>query len=416
MNAQTRRGFLVGAGGAAAGLVAAGTSANADPQYWIDLPMANGRRPLERFPQKGLMIVQATRPPILETPFVVFDRDELTPNEYHYVRWHLAGIPTTVDVNAFRLKVGGLVNKPLTLTVDQLRRDFSPVELVAVSQCAGNSRGLFNPRVAGGEWANGGMSNARWRGVALKEILARAGLGAGAKQVAFSGLDRGVLPATPQFRKALDADFATGGNAMIAYEMNGRPLPLLNGFPLRLVVPGWYGTYWVKMLDTIDVLDHVEDNFWMATAYRIPDTPGNTVTPDQTGYKTIPISKFRVRSFITNVDGGRVLGPENAADPRYPLRFRAEIRGIAFDAGSGIKKVEFSEDGGKTWRETTLGRDLGPYSFRKWHTVWDARVGNGSYTLACKATANSGDTQTDVPVWNPAGYLKNDIEKYKVNV
>ena len=412
---QSRRGFI-GSAVAAGALGAVLAPAAAEPQAWVELPMVNGRRPLEKFPQKRFMIVQATRPPILETPFVVFDGDELTPNEFHFVRWHLAGIPDTVDLSTFRLGVGGLVNKPLTLSVDQLRKEFSPIEIVAVNQCAGNSRGLFDPRVPGGEWANGAMSNARWKGARLKDVLARAGIGAGAKQVAFNGLDKGVLPATPQFRKALDVDVATGNDALIAYEMNGKALPLLNGFPIRLVVPGWFGTYWVKMLNNIEVIDHADDNFWMATAYRIPDTPGNTVTPRMTGYKTIPINKFRVRSFISNIDGGTFIRQDIPVDPQYPLRFRVEVRGIAFDSGSGIKLVEFSDDGGKTWTQTLLDHDLGPYSFRKWRTVWNARVGSGARTLACKATANSGETQTTVAVWNPAGYLKNNIETYKVTV
>jgi len=400
---SSRRLFL--ASGVAAGTVAvAGVPAVAAVDGWVDLPMTNGRRPLERFPQKRDMIVQATRPPILETPFNVFDGDELTPNDAHYVRWHLAGVPNTVDLGTFRLSVGGLVARPLVLSLAQLRSEFAPVEIVAVSQCSGNSRGFFSPRVPGGEWANGGMSNARWKGVRLKDILARASISPDAKQVAFSGLDVPVLPATPKFRKALDVGIASGGDVLVAYEMNGQPLPLLNGFPLRLVVPGWFATYWVKMLNTIEVLDHVDDNFWMATAYRIPDTPGNTVTPDQTGYKTIPINTLRVRSFITNVvDGQR-------------LRAGAQtIRGIAFDGGNGIKSVQLSADGGATWSDATLGRDLGKYSFRKWQASWTPS-GSGQYTLACKATANSGEIQTTAAVWNPAGYLKNDIEMYRVTV
>jgi DMSO/TMAO reductase YedYZ molybdopterin-dependent catalytic subunit len=413
---QSRREFVTSAAAAGAfGAMAAPVLAAV--QGSVELPMVNGLRPLAKYPQKRLMIVQASRPPILETPFSVFDGSELTPNDAFFVRWHLAGIPTTVDVSAFRLSVKGLVNKPLALTVAQLQKEFEPVEIVAVNQCSGNSRGLFNPRVPGGQWANGGMGNARWKGARLKDILAKAGLAAGAKQISYNGLDRGVLPATPQFRKALDVDMATSNpDILVAYEMNGEPLPLLNGFPIRLVLPGWFATYWMKMLTDIEVIDHVDDNFWMATAYRIPDTPGNTVTPDQTGYKTIPINTMRVRSFITNVEDGNFIAGVPKPDPRYPLRFSPEVRGIAFDGGSGIKMVEFSDDGGKTWTETKLGRDLGKYSFRGWSTVWNARVGSGMHTLACRATANSGDRQTNMAVWNPPGFLKNNIETYQVTV
>ncbi|MBC5810970.1 MAG: molybdopterin-dependent oxidoreductase [Candidatus Eremiobacteraeota bacterium] len=399
---QSRRSFLASAA-AATGALATGGTASAAPAF-IDLPMANGRRPLEKFPQKREMIVQATRPPILETPFSVFDGSELTPNDAHYVRWHLAGIPESVDASTFQLKVGGLVNKSLSLSLAQLERDFPATEIVAVNECSGNSRGYFSPRVPGGEWSNGGMSNARWRGVRLKDILAKAGIASGAKQVSFHGLDRGVIPATPQFTKALDMDVAAGDDVIVAYAMNGQRLPLLNGFPLRLVVAGWFATYWVKMLSNIDVIDHVEDSFWMKTAYRIPDTPGNTVTPDQTGYPTIPINKLRVRSFITNVTDGERLKP--GPQP---------IRGIAFDSGTGIKTVEFSSDGGTTWTAATLGRDLGRYSFRKWQTTWTPS-GPNKFTLACRAASNGGETQSTVAVWNPSGYLRNNIETYQVNL
>ena len=214
---QARREFLVSTAAAGAIFATHGAVRAAAPT-WLDLPMANGRRPLVAYPQKRPMIVQANRPPILETPFSVFDSGEFTPNDYFFVRWHEAGIPTTVDLGSFRLHVHGLVNKPLTLTVAQLQREFEPVELIAVDQCSGNSRGLFNPRVPGGQWANGGMGNARWKGVHLKDILAKAGVGAGAKQVSYHGLDHGVLPATPQFRKAFDIDMARGRDKSVPTE------------------------------------------------------------------------------------------------------------------------------------------------------------------------------------------------------
>ena len=408
-----RRDFLVAS--TAAAVVASRGAANAES--FVQLPMENGRRPLGKYPQKRPMIVQASRPPILETPFSVFDGGELTPNDAFFVRWHEAGIPTSVDTTSFQLHVTGLVNKPLSLSVADLQRQFEPVEIVAVDQCSGNSRGLFNPRVPGGEWANGAMGNARWKGARLKDVLAKAGIAAGAKQVSYHGLDQGVLPATPRFVKALDVDFVTSNpDILIAYEMNGEALPLLNGFPVRMVVPGWFGTYWVKMLSEVAVIDHVEDSFWMATAYRIPDTPRNTITPDQTGYKTIPVNAMPVRSFITNIDDGNFISGVAKADAMYPFRVTAEIRGIAFDRGTGIKMVEFSDDGGKTWMTAQLGRDLGKYSFRRWTATWHARAGTGTHTLACRATANSGEQQSTFTVWNPPGYLKNNIETYQVTV
>ena len=226
----------------------------------VELPFVNGRRELvTNFPQKGAMLLQRTRPPLLETPFEVFDQGVFTPNDRFYVRWHLANIPTTIDPATFRLNVRGHVRQPISLTLDDLVDDFEPFEIAAVNQCSGNSRGFFKPRVPGGEWANGAMGNALWKGVRLKDVLDRAGVKAGALQVRFNGLDTGVIPQTPDFMKSLAIDHARDGEVMIAYAMNGEPLPLLNGFPLRLVVPGWYATYWVKMLNDIEVLDTPDD-------------------------------------------------------------------------------------------------------------------------------------------------------------
>ncbi len=399
-----RRDFLTGAAAAALAGATAGTAAAADFPT-VTLPMENGTRPLVAFPQKRPLIMLSPRPPLLETPFNLFDGNILTPNDAFYVRWHLSGIPTTVDARSHRINVHGLVRQPLSLSVDDLRNSFERVEIVAVNQCSGNSRGFFAPRVPGGQWSNGAMGNARWTGVRLSDVLARAGLADGAVQIRFRGLEQPALKTTPPFVKALSLDdVSDNGEILIAYEMNGEPLPLLNGYPVRLVVPGWFATYWMKMLSDIEVINTVDDNFWMKTAYRIPDTPGNSVTPTQTGFATKPIGKLAVRSFVTNVPDGTTLRP----GPQT-------VRGIAFDGGSGIARVEFSSDGGVTWREAKLGLDYGPYSFRPWQVAFTAERG-ATYTLACRATAANGQTQTTVPIWNAGGYLRNVIETYKASV
>jgi DMSO/TMAO reductase YedYZ molybdopterin-dependent catalytic subunit len=399
-----RREFLVGS--AAAGLAAATASeAAAAAPGTVTLPMENGTRPLVAFPQKRPLIMLAPRPPLLETPFRVFDEGVLTPNDAFFVRWHLAGIPTSVDGAAHRIRVHGQVKHPLSLSVEDLRTKFEPVSIVAVNQCSGNSRGLFAPRVPGGEWDNGAMGNARWTGVRLTDVLAKAGLKDGVRQIRFHGLERPMLPTTPPFVKALSVDdILDNGDILIAYEMNGEPLPLLNGYPVRLIVPGWFATYWMKMLSDLEAIDTIDDNFWMKTAYRIPETPGGTVKPTDTGYPTVPINRMPVRSFVTNV-----------ADDDTLHAGSQTIRGIAFDGGSGIKAVDLSTDGGATWRSARLGQDYGPYSFRRWES--DLRADHGKhYVLACRARANSGETQTTVPVWNPGGYLRNVIETYRVTV
>jgi DMSO/TMAO reductase YedYZ molybdopterin-dependent catalytic subunit len=183
------------------------------------------------------MVLQRTRPPLLETPFEVFDRSVFTPNDQFFVRWHWAVIPQQVDVASFRLVVHGHVNQTLSLPLSDVLA-MPQVELAAVNQCSGTSRGLFKPRVAGGQWFNGAMGNAKWTGVRLRDVLNRAGVKTGAVAVRFNGLDQPVVDGAPDFMKSLDIDHAQGGEVMLAYQMNGEQLPLLNGFPLRLIVPG----------------------------------------------------------------------------------------------------------------------------------------------------------------------------------
>ncbi|UFZ06889.1 molybdopterin-dependent oxidoreductase [Bradyrhizobium ontarionense] len=395
-----RRDLLKGAGVAA--LLSGFGSTVALAEDVVTLPFANGERPLVKYPQKRPMIGLTSRPPQLETPFAVFNDGPITPNNAFFVRYHLAGLPYDLDPDKFTLDVKGKVDKPLKLSLKDIRK-MKATEIVAVNQCSGNSRGFFEPRVAGGQLGNGAMGNARWRGVPLKTVLEMAGVQAGARQVTFGGMDGPVIDKTPDFVKALDLDHAMNGEVMLAYGMNGDDLPFLNGFPLRLIVPGYYGTYWVKHLNEITVIDGVFDGFWMKSAYRIPDTPNNSVAPGTTPKATIPINRFTVRSFITNVADGAKLKTGNIT-----------LRGIAFDGGAGIKEVAVSTDGGKTWTNAKLGKDLGKYSFREWKLP--VKLAAGACDLKVRATSNSGETQPDTPRWNPAGYLRNVVETVRVTV
>lgn len=366
----------------------------------VTLPFDNGERPLVRYPQKRPMIGLTSRPPQLETPFAIFNDGPLTPNNAFFVRYHLAGIPYDLDPDKFTLEIKGKVDKPLRLSLKDIRK-LKPIELVAVNQCSGNSRGFFNPRVAGGQLGNGAMGCARWHGVPLKTVLDMAGVQAGAKQVTFNGMDGPVMETTPDFVKALDIDHARDGEVMLAWGMNGEDLPFLNGFPLRLVVPGYYGTYWVKHLNEITVIDNVFDGFWMKSAYRIPDTPNNAVEPGTAPKATIPINRFTVRSFMTSIaDGARLKAGLTT------------LRGIAFDGGKGIKEVVVSTDGGKIWTPAKLGKDLGKYAFREWKLK--VTLPPGPSELKVRATNNAGDTQPMDPLWNPAGYLHNVVETVRV--
>jgi DMSO/TMAO reductase YedYZ molybdopterin-dependent catalytic subunit len=368
----------------------------------VTMPFDNGERPLVKYPQKRPMIGITSRPPQLETPFSVFNEGPITPNDAFFVRYHLADIPLNIDPDTFTLEIKGKVDRPLKLSLKDIKK-MKQTEIVAVNQCSGNSRGFVNPRVAGGQLGHGAMGNARWRGVSLKTLLDQAGVQHDAKQVVFGGMDGPVSDKTPDFAKALDVDHARDGEVMLAYLMNGRDLPFLNGFPLRLVVPGYYGTYWIKHLNEITVIDSIYDNFWMKTAYRIPDNACACVEPGKTPTATVPINRLNVRSFITNVTDGAQL-----------RRGGKILKGIAFDGGTGIKNVEVSVDGGNTWKDTRLGRNYGRYAFREWKTP--VRLSAGPHEWKVRATSNGGDVQPAEATWNPAGYMRNVTETVRVSV
>jgi DMSO/TMAO reductase YedYZ molybdopterin-dependent catalytic subunit len=342
----------------------------------------------------------------LETPFAVFNEGALTPNDAFFVRYHLTLSPPAMDLlgpQAFHVAIQGRVNTPLTLSLADLNSQFEPAELVAVNQCSGNGRGFFHPRVPGGQMGNGAMGNARWRGVRLKDVLRKAGVSEGARQVTFNGLDKPLVAQTPDFIKALDLDHALDGDVLLAYGMNGEELPWLNGYPLRLVVPGYYGTYWVKHVHEITLIDKPDDGYWMSAAYRIPDNACACVEPGATPQKTVPIARLNVRSFITSLSDGARL---KSGTPTV-------VRGIAFDGGHGIREVLFSEDGGRSWREAELAGDLGRYSFREWSLPFTPRR-HGAYELKVKATNRIGQSQPLEPLWNPAGYMRNVVESLNV--
>lgn len=400
----SRRRFIQRAGLLGLGGMLGARSLAALADATVTLPFANGERRLATFPQKREMILLRTRPPLLETPFAVFDQGVFTPNDAFFVRWHLADIPSEINADAYRLNVRGLVKNPLTLTLKDLTTGFEPVQIAAVAQCSGNSRGFFAPRVPGAQWGHGAMGNAVWTGVRLKDILDKAGVTAGAVQVRFNGLDQGVTPETPDFMKSLDVDHARDGEVMVAYAMNGEPLPLVNGFPLRLVVPGWYSTFWVKMLSDIEVLDKEDDNYWMSKAYRVPNNESASTTPEQKDVKTKPITAMTPRSFITNLqDGVQVSTGKDTL-----------IRGIAFGGNTGVGKVEFSADGGKQWVRAKLGKDYGKYSFRQWESRFTPKE-KGSYSLMVRATNILGRTQPAQAIWNPGGSMQSVIETIKLS-
>lgn len=373
------------------------TGPDANP-YW------NSVGPYVSEPQKSPLLLLTDRGVQLETPRPYF-QTAITPNDVFYVRWHLEGIPNSVDLKSWRLQVEGNVTKPVSYSLAELIGKFPQESIVAVNQCSGNSRSRFQPRVAGGQWGNGAMGNARWTGVRLRDILRASAPKTGSVQVQFQGLETGAGPegyGSRFFQKSIEIDSPVLDECIVAYAMNGEPLPMLNGFPVRLVVPGYFATYWMKCLTWIRVLDKADENFWMKTAYRIPDTPRGNTTPEEVKagtVKTIPISRMPVRSFVISPDD----------DAKIPAGMPVQVRGIAFSGYGSVTKVEVSSDGLKTWQTARLGEDLGRHSFRTWEFTWTPKI-PGRCTLAVRASDSAGNVQPDEPVWNPGGYLWNRIE------
>jgi DMSO/TMAO reductase YedYZ molybdopterin-dependent catalytic subunit len=373
-------------------------------------PHWNSVGPYVTEPQKVPLILLTDRPVQLETPRHYF-RTAFTPNEAFYVRWHLESIPNTVDLKNWKLQIEGNVSKPLALSLLDLMNKFKPVSLAAVNQCSGNSRSRLQPRVAGAQWGNGAMGNAMWTGVRLRELLDIAGIKSGSLQVQFQGLETGQGPeglGSNLFLKSLDLANPVLDECIVAYLMNGEPLPMLNGFPVRLVVPGYFATYWTKCLTWIRVLEAPDENFWMKTGYRVPDTPRGNTTPEDVKVgkiRTVPIERFPVRSFLISPDGFS----------KIPAGMNVTLQGIAFSGFGRVNLVEVSDDNGKTWMAAKLGEDHGAYSFRTWEAPWTAKS-PGRYSLAVRATDEKGNTQPDEPVWNPGGYLWNRIEREEIVV
>ena len=405
----TRRSFLRGAASAALTAPALLRKALAEETLTLDPQLPTGLRgaaALEALPGKVPLIKLTYRPPNYETPLHYFN-ELFTPNEAFFVRYHLSDIPE-VDPNTWRLAVGGAsASKPFELTLDALRRDFTPVEIAAVCQCSGNRRGLFEPHVAGVEWGYGAMGNARWKGVRLKDILDRAGLAKETVEISFEGADGPPLDKTPDFVKSIPVWKALDPDTLVAYEMNGQPLPHFNGAPARVIVPGWTATYWMKHVTRISPRATPEDNFWMKAAYRIPTGKFPVVQrflSQETAANT-PITEMVVNSVITTPAAGDTIGTGS------PLM----AKGVAWDGGYGITTVEISTDDGQTWSRATLGPDAGRYSFRPW-TFPVKTDRKGSLTLLARATNAIGQTQTSSLIQNPAGYHHNLMHRITITV
>jgi DMSO/TMAO reductase YedYZ molybdopterin-dependent catalytic subunit len=393
----SRRDLLLAAAG---GVLLGGTARRA-----LAGDAAAGAEELGALPGKKPLIRHTWRPPNYETPLADLV-PAFTPNDAFFVRYHLSVIPQ-IDVDTWRLKVGGSgAQKPLVLTLRDLKHDFKRATLVAVNQCSGNRRGLFTPRVPGVQWGNGAMGNAEWSGVRLRDVLSRAGVAADAVEVVFNGADAPVLPATPDFLKSIPIERALDENTLIAFEMNGHPLPHWNGAPARLVVPGWTGTYWVKHLTEIRLDTMPFDGFWVKGAYRIPTGafPGVRFKTQETP-ETTPITEILVNSLVTSHVSGVQL--KHGA--------KVEIAGKAWDGGAGIAVVEISTDGRQSWQPAELGRDLGRFAWREFRHRLDTSK-PGALVVAVRARSRDGATQPEKLTVNPGGYHDNIVQTVTLEV
>lgn len=341
------------------------------------------------------MIVRSPKPEDLEMPLDGF-KDWITPVDRFFVRCHT--YTPQVNLAEWNLKIDGVVNNSITLTLDDIKK-LPRFELVAVLECAGNGRSFYEPHVPGAQWAFGSVGNGRWAGARLKDVLQKARLKDGAKNLFLDGADV-PLGKMPKFQRTITVEKALDPDTLLVYEMNGQPLPVEHGFPLRLMAPGWAGDSWVKWLRHIEALDHEFEGFWMKTAYRHPGhgvPPGTAVDPKD----MIPVTDLNVKSVI--------------ASPTSSVRPGAvRIQGAAWSNASPVTKVEVSTDGGQSWKSAKLLGQQTKYGWRLFESDWKAD--EGKHTLISRATNSVGKTQPMGQEWNPSGYLWNVAQEHVVTV
>jgi DMSO/TMAO reductase YedYZ molybdopterin-dependent catalytic subunit len=324
-------------------------------------------------------------------------RCAVTPVGLHYLLIHY-DIPF-LDSEGWTLELGGLVERPVSLRLEELKA--RPVEELTVTmECAGNGRARLDPRPVSQPWLIEAVGTARWRGTPLRPLLEEAGLVDGAVEVLFSGADHGREgELDQQFQRSLSVEDALSSGAILAYEMNGAPLPPQHGFPLRLIVPGWYGMTSVKWLTRIDVLAEPFAGYQQAHSYRLRQTE------DEEG---VPLGPMLPRSLM--VPPGR---------PEFFTRERivdgpCVLEGRAWSGHGEIVSVEVSADGGESWDAAELGEQAGPWAWRAWTYGWEPAP--GSYELCCRARDSAGNEQPVEPVWNLGGYANNAVQRVPVTV
>lgn len=326
-------------------------------------------------------------------------RWDVTPLGLHYLLTHY-DIPD-VDAESWRLEIDGLVERPLSLSLEDLRAR-PAVEIAVTMECAGNGRAHLEPHVVSQPWLLEAVGTARWRGVPAAGLLEEARVRDGAVEALFTGLDHGVEGGEEQsYARSLPLGELLAGDAILAYEVNGVPLPPQHGFPLRLVVPGWYGMTSVKWLARVSLVDEPFDGYQMRHAYRLRREEGEVGEP---------IMRMAPRSLM--VPPGI---PEFLSRSRVAESGRCEVVGRAWSGESEIAGVDVSTDGGETWAPAELGDDvLGRWAWRSWRFAWDATP--GEYELCSRARDAAGNVQPLEPLWNLGGYLNNAVQRVAVTV
>jgi DMSO/TMAO reductase YedYZ molybdopterin-dependent catalytic subunit len=326
-------------------------------------------------------------------------RYDLTPVGLHYLLIHF-DIPA-MDESSYTLTIGGHVRKALRLTLDDIR-ERPPTTLAITLECAGNGRARLSPRPMSQPWLSEAVGNAEWTGTPLAGLLDEAGVDDGAVDVVFTGADRGLQGGVDQwYERSLSVDDATRPEVLLAYAINGRPLPPQHGFPLRLVVPGWYGMTSVKWLRSITVLDAPFAGYQQATAYHHRKS---SVDPG------VPVTRMLPRALM--VPPGL---PDFMSRTRFVEAGLHTIEGRAWSGGVPVSKVEVSTDGGDTWSTAELEPGMSPFAWRRWTFSWDAKDA-GEHGLCVRATDEAGNTQPTDQAWNAEGVQNNAVQRVRVVV
>ncbi|MEX5217365.1 MAG: sulfite oxidase [Nitrospira sp.] len=370
---------------------------------------ANGRTPATEArqgdatgTQTGPLMVHVSRPFNAETPVREFT-SWLTPNERFFVRSHF-GPPNAelIDAASWRLNIAGLVDRPLNLQLADVKQ-FQAVTITAVLQCSGNGRSFHHPKTPGVQWRRGAAGNAEWTGVRLRDVLRHAGVRDPCRHVQFQGADRPTLPTVPLFVRSIPITKAVHPDTILAYEMNGRPLPLLHGAPLRVITPGWMGEACTKWLTDITLQEDEAQGYYMQQAYRMPVAPVEPGT-SPSGIAMVPVEAMAVKSLIAVPSEGETV-------TKGPVM----VQGVAWAGEAEVVKVEVSCDDGHTWEEARFVGETRPYAWRQWQYIWNAKT-PGPAVIRSRAMDASGAVQPASTPWNPSGFLWNGWDRVPILV